>query len=172
MTCPLPGSAAKTLVLLSIFAVTSSLAADNKTADQKEREAAFVAQMANTTLTGSFTVDGKADAPPKPESYEIESVVNATGNLWTFNTRVKYGKTDVRLPITVPVVWAGDTPMVSLTNATIPGMGSEFSARVIFHEHRYAGTWQHGKKGGHMFGTIAKSKATAEATTKNSPATK
>lgn len=146
------------LILLTIASGTNLLQADDVSPEQEAREKAFVEQMANTALTGSFTVDGNTDAPPKPERYEIESVVKAAGNLWTFNTRVKYGKTDVRLPITVPVVWAEGTPMVALTNATIPGMGSEFSARVIFHEHRYAGTWQHGKKGGHMFGMIAKTK--------------
>jgi len=51
--------------------------------------------------------------------------------------------------------------MVSLTNASIPGLGEGFSARVLFHEDRYAGTWQHGKVGGHMFGRIEKAKATA-----------
>jgi hypothetical protein len=51
--------------------------------------------------------------------------------------------------------------MVSLTNASIPGLGEGFSARVLFHEDRYAGTWQHGKVGGHMFGRIEKAKAAA-----------
>ena len=128
-------------------------------AAQKQREADFEAAMANTTLTGSFTIDGKLDAPPKPESYEIESVKKSGGGMWTFTTHVKYGEVNVKLPINVPVVWAGDTPMVSLTDAAIPGMGDGFSARVIFYENRYAGTWQHGKNGGHMYGTIAKSKA-------------
>ncbi len=43
--------------------------------------------------------------------------------------------------------------MVSLTDLTIPGLGT-FTARVLFYEDRYAGTWQHGKVGGHMFGKI------------------
>jgi len=121
------------------------------------REAAFTAAMRKTVLVGSFTVDGKAsDEPLKPERYEIESVTKASGNLWIFTARIKYGKLDTKLPITVPVEWAGDTPMVSLTNASIPGLGEEFSARVIFHDDRYAGTWQHGKVGGHMFGRIEK----------------
>ena len=50
--------------------------------------------------------------------------------------------------------WAEETPMVSLTNASLPGLGDAFSARVIFHDNRYAGTWQHGDVGGHLFGTI------------------
>lgn len=125
---------------------------------QKKREDAFIAMLSNTTLTGSFTLDDKMEDAPKPERYEIEGVTKVTGNLWTIMTRIKYGKTDARLPVTLPIEWAGDTPMVSMTDATIPGMGSQFSARVIFYGNRYAGTWQHGDKGGHMFGSFEKTK--------------
>lgn len=124
------------------------------------REKAFSDQMAGCVLIGSFTVDGKSDGDPlKEERYEIESAVRASENLWVFTTRIKYGKIDTKLPITVPLQWAGDTPMVTLTNATLPGLGDEFSARVLFYENRYAGTWQHGKIGGHMFGRIEKTPA-------------
>ncbi|MCA9083185.1 MAG: hypothetical protein KDA81_03975 [Planctomycetaceae bacterium] len=136
------------------MAFSSVLMAQDAEAAVAEREARFSESLRNVVLVGSFTVDGKEDGPPKAERYEIESVTKAAGNLWTFMTHVKYGKVDTRLPITVPVEWAGDTPMVSLTNASIPGLGDEFSARVIFHDNRYAGTWQHGKAGGHMFGRI------------------
>ncbi|MFN5076866.1 MAG: hypothetical protein ACK5MO_14830 [Planctomyces sp.] len=113
-------------------------------------------------LVGTFTVDGQNDSDPlKPERYEIESAVKASGDLWVFTVRIKYGKLDTKLPVTVPLLWAGETPMVSLTNASIPGLGEGFSARVLFHEDRYAGTWQHGKVGGHMFGRIEQAKATA-----------
>lgn len=137
-----------------------SVIAEEPSAEQiAAREKQFSEQMSKCVLIGSFTVDGKTDENPlKEERYEIESVVKVTGNLWTFNTRVKYGDKDVKLPVTVPVEWAGSTPMVSLTNASLPGLGSEFSARVLFHDDRYAGTWQHGKVGGHMFGRITKQK--------------
>ncbi len=127
--------------------------------DQQVREQAFIEQMANSVMIGSFTIDGRNDDNPlKEERYEIENVAKATDNLWVFTARVKYGTIDTTLPITVPMQWAGDTPMVTLTNATLPGLGSEFSARVLFYDGRYAGTWQHGKVGGHMFGRIEKNK--------------
>ncbi len=125
---------------------------------QEELEKQFSERMANSVLVGRFTVDGKEDALPKAERYEIESVTKAKGDYWTFLARIKYGTTNTKVPITVKVLWAGDTPMVSLTNFTIPGMGT-FTSRVIFYEDRYAGTWQHGKVGGHMFGKIEKSQA-------------
>jgi hypothetical protein len=37
----------------------------------------------------------------------------------------------------------------------IPTLGT-FTARVFFYGNRYAGTWQHDKVGGHMFGRIEK----------------
>lgn len=150
-----------------VLAATFVCVAEEPTAEQiAAREKEFSIRMSKCVLIGSFTVDGKAGAGEdenrlKEERYEIDSVVKVTGNLWTFTTRVKYGDKDITLPVTVPVEWAGETPMVSLTNATLPGLGSEFSARVIFYEGRYAGTWQHGKAGGHMFGRIEKRESPA-----------
>ena len=133
--------------------------------EQAELEKRFSERMSNVIMTGNFTVEGKeTDQPLKPESYEIESVTKAQGDYWIFLVRIKYGDKDVKLPITLKVLWAGDTPMVSLTNLTIPGLGEGFTSRVLFYEDRYAGTWQHGKVGGHLFGTISKPGAAAKAT--------
>jgi hypothetical protein len=135
----------------------------------EERELAFSKQMANTVLVGAFTVDGqKPDSAPKEERYEISSVEKTNGKTWIFTARVKYLNFDATLPIPVPVEWAGDTPVVTLTNATLPGLGAGFSCRVIFHDGRYAGTWQHGTFGGHMFGRIEKQKEKAAAGTESS----
>ena len=149
----------------NLFLSASPMLADEKSDEAAiaEREAAFSKSMEKCVLTGTFTIDGKDDDDPlKAESYEIESVTKATDNLWIFMTRVKYGKLDTTLPITVPVDWAGDTPMVTLTDATLPGLGEGFSARVLFYDGRYAGTWQHGPIGGHMFGKIERQKEVAK----------
>ena len=65
------------------------------------------------------------------------------------------GETDLKLPITLPVKWADDTPMVSLTDQPIPGLGT-FTARVLFFRGQYAGTWSGADHGGHLFGDIVK----------------
>lgn len=149
-------SAGLACLILIVLGLTAR-ADDEPNADQAAREKAFIEQMSNCVMIGSFTIDGKSDGSPlKEERYEIESVSSAGGGLWIFMTRVKYGKVDTKLPITVPLKWAGDTPMVTLTKASLPGLGDEFSARVLFYENRYAGTWQHGQIGGHMFGRIEK----------------
>jgi len=51
------------------------------------------------------------------------------------------------------VKWAGDTPVITLTNLGIPGLGT-FTSRVVIYDNRYAGTWQHDKVGGNLFGRI------------------
>jgi hypothetical protein len=148
------------LLCLSTSAVApAAVATDEATAEQRAQE--FSDSMQNCTLVGSFTVDGRTGDPPKPERYEIESAVPASDDLWVFTVRIKYGNLDTKLPVTVPLKWAGDTPMVCLTNANLPGLGEGFSARVLFHEDRYAGTWQHGAVGGHMFGKIERAKPKA-----------
>ncbi|MEM1246475.1 MAG: hypothetical protein AAGA81_00980 [Acidobacteriota bacterium] len=101
-------------------------------------------------VDGSIRMDGFDDL------YEISSVTKLDGNRWRFNVRMKYMNVDVTLPVVVPIEWAGDTPMVSITDFEIPGLGNEFGARVVFYDGRYAGTWDHGEYGGLMYGTIEK----------------
>lgn len=124
-------------------------------ASLSEREQAFAAQMDNVVLEGYFTVEGRESAGNNPERYAIEGVTKIDDTRWRFDTHMTYGSVDVTLPITVPVVWAGDTPMVSITDFTIPTLGT-FTARVMFYADRYAGSWQHGEFGGLMYGTITK----------------
>ena len=115
----------------------------------------FAARMENVVLTGHFTIEGEERRDGVPERYEIARATKLDGNLWRFEARVKYGNVDATLPMVLPVEWAGDTPMVSITDFTIPGLGDEFGARVVFYDERYAGTWDHGPYGGMMYGTIA-----------------
>ena len=114
----------------------------------------FESTMSNAVLTGQFTITGK-EAPPRKESYTILSIRKMSqGDLWVFTARIKYGERDITLPMPIPVKWAGDTPVISLDNLTLPGLGT-FSAHVVIDGSKYAGTWAHGKVGGHMYGTIA-----------------
>ena len=121
----------------------------------------FESTLTNAVLTGQFTIVGK-ETPPSRESYTILSVKKMSqGDLWVFTARIKYGKRDVTLPLPIPVKWVGDTPVISLDKLTLPGLGT-FSAHVVIDGKKYAGTWSHGKVGGHMFGTIAPAKPKSE----------
>ena len=78
-------------------------------------------------------------------------------NLWRFNAKI--GETGVTLPVVVRMTFVDDTPMILMTDATIPGMGT-FTARVFFYGDLYAGTWSHaGSAGGHLYGRIERAAA-------------
>jgi hypothetical protein len=120
----------------------------------------FEETLSGVKFVGRFTILGKEDGPLREEVYTINSVKKLPdGDFWLFNARIKYGANDVSVPLPLEVKWAGNTPIISLTDFTIPGMGT-FSARVVIYNKKYAGTWKHGKAGGHLFGVIKKVVAT------------
>jgi hypothetical protein len=62
------------------------------------------------------------------------------GEMWTFYVRVQYQGKDVTMPLPLQVRWAGDTPVITLTEQSLPGMGA-YTARVLIYQGRYAGTF-------------------------------
>lgn len=130
---------------------------------QDELNKKLAADLTNVKLVGSFTVSGKEGETPKAEEYTITSALKLPeADLWLLKARIKYGKTDQTFPIPLEIKWAGDTPVITLTDLEIPGLGT-FTSRVVIYDGRYAGTWQHGSVGGSMFGRIEKlSKEQAE----------
>ena len=118
-----------------------------------DRERGFAERMRNVTLVGHFTIDGREGGGGRPERYEIERVTKVGDSDWQFDARITYADIDVTLPVTVPIVWAGDTPMITITDLAIPTLGT-FTVRLLFHGDRYAGSWQHGEVGGLMYGVI------------------
>lgn len=117
---------------------------------QAQLEERFQKLLTNAELTGSFSIVGKDKAPTK-EKYEIVKTSKLDDTHWLFVA--KWGKADVAIPLRLQVKWAGDTPIITLTDFTIPGIGT-FTARVLFYGDRYAGTWQHDDVGGHLWGEI------------------
>lgn len=121
---------------------------------QAERERAFEEMMTNVSLVGQSTsFEGEGIAGK--EEYVIEKASRIAGDRWLFQTTMKLGSGDVTLPIPITVLWAGDTPVITLTDLSIPGMGS-YSARVLLFRDHYAGTWMGGESGGHVFGDIVR----------------
>ena len=121
--------------------------------EQEKREREFQESMTGVVLEGHFTLNGKEGL--SVERYEIEKVSRMPGDFWVFHARIQYGGTDVTVPVPVKIVWAGDTPVVSLTDATIPGVGT-FTARVLFYGGQYVGTWSSGTHEGQQFGRIVR----------------
>ena len=143
------------LVLSGSAALVQADEANVSEAD-KARFAAFEKLLTQAKLVGRFTILGQSAGAGKKEEYTISSVKKMPqGDFWLFNARLKYGSTDMTLPLPLEVKWAGKTPVITLTETTIPGLGT-FSARVVIHGGQYAGIWKHGKHGGQMFGEIQK----------------
>ena len=118
-----------------------------------DAERQFAERMRGVTLIGSFTTAGRDDRVPQPDRYDIVSVEKVGDDLWRFNARCC--GLNGAIPIVVPMRFNGDTPMIMMTETSLPGIGT-FTARVFFYGDRYAGTWQHGKVGGPMWGRIEK----------------
>jgi hypothetical protein len=115
----------------------------------------FEKYLTNAVLTGVFTIDGQPLNKLEEERYEIKTCKKVEGeeSLWELQTRIKYGDKDLTVPVFVNIEWVGRTPMIVLDSITIPGLGT-FSARVVFHDRKYAGTWKHDNVGGHLFGRV------------------
>ena len=67
------------------------------------------------------------------------------------------GGRDWPVPIPVLIKWAGDTPVITLTDLAIPGMGT-YTARVVLYRDQYAGTWSGKDHGGQIFGKIVRNR--------------
>jgi hypothetical protein len=121
-----------------------------------EAEKKFQKTLTDATLRGFFT-RGDNQAGPQPEKYSIKSVTKITPEIWLFQVRIQYGDRDLTLPLPLRVLWAGTTPVIALDKVPVPPLGV-FSARVVVHDHKYAGIWDAGDHGGHLFGVIEPTK--------------
>lgn len=121
---------------------------------EAERERAFEQMMTNVSLVGRSTSFDREGITGK-EEYVIERVSRIAGDRWLFHTTMKLGSRQLTVPIPITVLWAGDTPVITLTDFSIPGMGS-YSARVLLFRDHYAGTWTGAEGGGHVFGDIVR----------------
>jgi hypothetical protein len=120
-------------------------------------ERAFAERMRDVALVGTFTIAGQEGRAPQVDRYEISSVEKVGENTWRFNARMDCcgAAGQAGIPIVVPMHFVGDTPVITMTDTTLPGIGT-FTVRLFFYGDRYAGTWQHGDVGGLMSGRIEK----------------
>jgi hypothetical protein len=123
--------------------------------DQAELDKQFEQTMNGATLIGRFTVEGRGGGGREPgeDRYHINKVTKLRGDYWMFTARVQYGQKDVTVPMMLQVKWAGDTPVITLTDLAIPGLGA-YTARVLIFRDHYAGYWSGGDHGGNLWGRI------------------
>ena len=143
------------LLLISGIALAEEKPPSAKEVTEK-REREFTEMLSHVTLSGIYTHEDPKKEPGE-ERYTVYRVAKVPGrqHLWRFDVRMQFGSVNLRMPLPLTVRWAQDTPLVILDDYSIPGLGS-FSAKVLFDKTRYAGTWQHGSDGGHLYGKIVK----------------
>ncbi|QOV88500.1 hypothetical protein [Humisphaera borealis] len=149
---PLVRFAAAVLLLGSVSLADAPAAKPAVEKDQATLDKEFAAKLTNVKLVGSFTM---GEGEPRKDSYTILRAARGEGDEWVITAKIEYKGLALPLEMKLPVKWAGDTPVISLTNKVIPGFGT-FTARVMFYGDEYAGTWSGGNHGGLMWGKIVK----------------
>ncbi|MFQ5506070.1 MAG: PQQ-binding-like beta-propeller repeat protein [Planctomycetota bacterium] len=148
----LPVRLLTTLLLAALAA--EAIPQPRAAAGLNELEARFQKQMSGAKMLGFYTVsDAPAGVPAREESYTIQRVTKLGKDRWRFDARIEYDKRSVEMPVVVEVRWAGDTPMIQVTDMKIPMLGT-YTARVLIYRGQYAGMWSGKGHGGHMYGRI------------------
>jgi hypothetical protein len=148
----------------------TSVPATQPVLDQPALERQFQETMTGAVLVGRSTDTRHPDAPPREERYTIDRVSKITGSNdnWLFVARIPFRGGHLAVPLVIPVKWAGDTPVISVTDLTIPKMGT-YTARVLIYRDNYVGTWTGRDCGGHLWGRVERASAATIPTTKPAP---
>jgi hypothetical protein len=132
--------------------------ASDDAAEQAKRIAELEKSLSGCSLVGQFTVTGRETSTPREERYDLVSVKHLDGDTWLITARIKYGPNDVTVPLPLPIRWAGDTPVITVDEFAIPGLGT-YTARVMIYRDHYAGFWTGADHGGHLFGRVERGEA-------------
>lgn len=144
--------------------------AEVRVPDRAALEADFARRMQGAKLVGFFT-DDRAGAGKElsEETYTFGKLEKLEGDRWRIEAGMAYGGRSFSFPIVVEILWAGDTPVLSITDLAIPLVGT-FTARVVFHGERYAGIWSAPDHGGQMFGRVVRAAPESEGGAPAAPA--
>ena len=146
----------KSLVMALLLLPTAAAAAEDS---QDDLDRKFEELLNGANLVGQFNIMGSSgESAPQPDSYSVSKISKLDDGRWLFTASMSFGDNTIAIPMPFAVEWAGDTPMITLTDQTIEGLGA-FSARVLIYDGLYAGTWKHDAFGGHMWGRIEKAVA-------------
>ena len=160
---------------MKIFALTSLVLlaspvearqAEDPSELQQQREEAFAKLLTGSTLQGFTTLyEGEQGVSGKEalqeDSYTLKRVSKRDDGKWVFEAVIHYGDRPVPLAIPLPVEWAGETPVISVTDLAVPFMGT-YNARVLFHGDQYVGVWSGADYGGHIFGRVVRAQGEGE----------
>ena len=126
-----------TLIAAVLFAGPGRAAAE----DPAALEAAFSAMLKNATLEGTWVpISGGQAGEQKVDRYRVVRAEKVDGDQWHIVSKIKHQGQEIEYPIPVTMKWAGDTAVLILDEVATGG-GKSYSARVLFHNDRYAGSW-------------------------------
>ncbi len=140
------------LAFVVTISVLSGCSKKSSASSQEDLAKKFQEMMTGATLVGHSTLSNR-EGMSGEERYSIDRISRIGSEAWLFQTRMKLGSHEVPLPIPVVIKWAGDTPVITLTDLSIPGFGT-YTARVVLYRDQYAGTWSGKNYGGQLFGKI------------------
>jgi hypothetical protein len=147
-----------TSLCISMFLFAGSGRAEESSSPSPSERSTLEKQLAekltHSRLIGFYQTIGQ-EGPPKEDEYTLGGVEKKEGDTWIVNASLQFGSKVINLPLEVPILWAGDTPVISVTDFKVPGMGT-YTARVMFYGEYYAGTWSSAKHGGYLWGRVQK----------------
>jgi hypothetical protein len=153
--------AVATLGLVGLAAVQAQDAKPAESAEkpkvsQEELEGRFQRMLTKAVLNGRWApIDNMELGPEKKgDKYEIVSAGKVKGDQWVVNAKMRYGKNEFVMPVPVQVKWSGETPMLIVDNLSMGG-DKKYSARVLFFEGTYSGSWSSSAGyGGVIYGMV------------------
>jgi len=123
------------------------------------QEVAFAAMLKNATLRGSWApIDKRLLGEEQEDGYRIVRAEKINGSQWSLVSRFKFQGKEVNVPFPVTVHFAGDAAVLALDKIPL-GDGTLWSARILFHDDVYAGSWwgaDKAAKSGVVSGTITR----------------
>lgn len=151
----------KSLPIVAAVAALLTTSLHAQEPNQAELEAKFKEMMTGVTMSGRWcSLKDGVLGEQKNEKYTIVSAEKGNGDAWIINAKMRYGGQEIVAPIPVQVKWAGDAAVMVVDALKIPGpngsSGNSYSARVLFYDNTYAGTWSGGNHAGLLKGVIVK----------------
>ena len=147
------------LILVSTSGIAFSIAEETVEKTSSETmEKQFSAMLKGATLKGTWAPVGPVGlGEDKEDAYHIVEAKKVKDDNWVMVSRFNYKGRQLDIPVPVVIKFAGDTAVMIL-NDVPTGDGATWSARILFHNDIYTGSWWEStkKKGGILSGVISR----------------
>lgn len=115
-------------------------------------ETSFERLLSGATLSGMLSAAGGEESRAAAVLVQRLERTDAPHE-WLLHVVVTPGGNGVECQVKCDVHWAGSTPVATVHEAEIPGIGT-VNAKVLFHNCLFTGTWLHAGRKGQMWGEV------------------